>query len=107
MSTNQTSPIRGPFYPAEKRWARISIPDQLEDGAQISSVVWSPESPLTLIGGSSTIYTRSKTNDSVKARFDLLNAIAGTRYTITATITTSEGEEIKESVIFQVKALPT
>ena len=94
------------FYIGEKRWVRISIPDQLE-GAQISSVVWTVESPVTLVGGSSSIYTRTTTNDSVRARFDLASAVANTRYTVTATMTTNEGEEIKESVIIQAKALPT
>lgn len=99
------SNVRGPFYPGEKRWVKISITDQLE-GAQISSVAWTVESPVTLVALSSTIYTRSTTNDSVKARFDFASAVAGTRYSVTATMTTSEGEEIKETIILNIKALP-
>lgn len=103
---SNSSNVRGPFYPGEKRWAKISIPDQLEAGVEIASVTWTPESPVTLVSGSSAIYTRSTTNDSVKARFDLASAVANVRYSILATITTTDGEELKETVIFNVKALP-
>lgn len=103
MTTN--TPLRGPFYGTEKRWARISIPDALDDGAQIQSVAWTAESPLTMIGGSGVIYTRTKTNDSAKARFNINGASPG-RYRITAVCTTTDGEDVTEHIIWQVKLPP-
>lgn len=98
--------VRGPFYIGEKRWLKFNFFDEL-DGATISSVVFAPESPVTMVGGSSTIYMRNAPNDSVKARFDFASAADGGRYSVTATATTSEGEEIKATIIATVKALPT
>lgn len=101
-----TSNVRGPFYPGEKRWLKFCFTDELE-GVQIASVVFAPESPVTEVGGSSTIYTRNTTSDSVKARFDFTSAVPGTRYSITATVTTADGEVLKGTIIATVKALPT
>ena len=106
MTTITSQSNRREFYVGEKRWVKISVTDQLE-GVQISSVSWAAESPVALIGGSSAIYTYATTNDSVRARFDFAGTTAGTRYTVTATITTADGEEIIESVIVVIKAVPT
>lgn len=99
------SNLRGPFYIGEKRWLKFNFSDEL-DGVQIASVVFTPESPVTEVGGSSTIYTRNMTNDSVKARFDFSSAVADTRYSITATVTAADGEVLKGTIVAVVRALP-
>lgn len=104
MSSNAF--VRGPFWIGEKRWLKFNFFDEL-DGAEIVSVVFEPESPVVMVGGSSTIYTRNGTNDSVKARFDFASAVDNGRYSVTATVTTNEDEEIKGTIIAQTKALPT
>lgn len=100
-----TTNIRGPFYPGEKRWLKFCFTEEL-DGVQIALVVFTPESPVTEVSLSSTIYTRTTTNDSVKARFDFTSAIANSRYSVTATVTTADGEVLKGTIVAVVRALP-
>lgn len=101
-----TSRVQEPVYPGEKRMLRWSIPDQL-DGAQITAVTFTVESPVTEVALTKTIFTRTTTNDSVKAIFDFTSAVAGVRYSVTAKMTSSAGEEIIETIVVPCRAIET
>lgn len=75
----------------------------LASGQTITSVVWTPEPPVTMVSGSDAIVQTQQPADTAQARFDFTDAVEGTRYTISAKMTTTNPvEEIIEERIAHV-----
>lgn len=99
-------------YAGEKRLIEISPgirpSGALRSGQTIASVTWASESPVALVGGSSEIVQTQEPSDTARARFDFAGATVGERYTITATMTTTNPvEEIIEYRVAQILTPPT
>lgn len=97
------------FYVGEERYITITPgiapTGALRSGQSIISVVWTPESPLTVAGGSEEIITTTQASDTCRARV-VMGSTPG-RYNVTAAMTTSTPTEtIVETVICVVSALP-
>ncbi len=98
-------------YVGEKRLLEVSPgvrpSGALRSGQTITTVVWTPESPVTMVGGSDEIVQTQQASDTARARFDFTSAVAGERYTITAKMTTTNPiEEIVEHRIAQILVTP-
>jgi len=66
----------------------------LASGQTIVSVVWTAESPVTMVSGTDEIVQTTQAADTARARFSFASAVDGVRYTITATMTTANPTEV-------------
>ena len=114
MTPPVTTDIVQPFYKGEKPLVALSPDIQgqgglLRAGQSIASVVWNPEAPMTIVGGTSAIVTTTESNDTTQVQIDLSDSgvTDGQRMTLEAVWTFQNPSEVRSGyMVIQVKKKP-
>lgn len=114
MTPPVTTDIVQPFYKGEQPLVALTPGIQgqgglLRVGQSIASVVWNPEAPMAIMGGTSAVVTTIQTDDTTQVQIDLTdNSITdGSRYTLEAVWTMQNPTEVRTGyMVIQIKKKP-